>query len=141
MAIRSLQLALGGLDGVEVLVLGLTYRHGVKELAYSRAMPLIERLVLAGARVLAHDPLLTDEEIARTGATPWTWGEPAPDVRAIVTQTADPLWDQLDLAWFPSLAMVYDGRNSLGGLAAGLPASVGFQGVGTAGRPGGVPVL
>ena len=103
-------------------------------------MPLIERLVLAGARVLAHDPLLTPEEISRTGATPWTWGEPAPDVRAIVTQTADPLWDQLDMAWFPSLAMIYDGRNSLGGLAAGLPASVGFQGVGTAGRPGGVPV-
>ena len=139
-AIRSLQLALGGLDGVEVLVLGLTYRHGVKELAYSRAMPLIERLVLAGARVLAHDPLLTPEEISRTGATPWAWGEPAPEVRAIVTQTADPLWDELDLTWFPSLAMVYDGRNSLGDLAAALPSSVGFQGVGTAGRPGGVPV-
>ena len=29
---------------VPVLVLGLTYREGVKELAYSRALPLIERL-------------------------------------------------------------------------------------------------
>jgi UDP-N-acetyl-D-mannosaminuronate dehydrogenase len=139
-AIRSLQLALGGLDGVEVLVLGLTYRHGVKELAYSRAMPLIERLVLAGAHVLAHDPLLSDEEIARTGATPWPWGELAPGVRAIVTQTADPLWRELDPDWFPNLAMVYDGRNSLADLGAALPASVGFQGVGTGGRPGGVPV-
>jgi UDP-N-acetyl-D-mannosaminuronic acid dehydrogenase len=121
-------------------VLGLTYRHGVKELAYSRAMPLIERLVLAGAHVLAHDPLLSDEEIARTGATPWPWGELAPGVRAIVTQTADPLWRELDPDWFPNLAMVYDGRNSLADLGAALPASVGFQGVGTGGRPGGVPV-
>ena len=32
----------GSLDGVGVLVLGLTYRHGVKELAYSRALPLID---------------------------------------------------------------------------------------------------
>ncbi len=139
-AIRSLQLALGGLDGVEVLVLGLTYRHGVKELAYSRAIPLIERLVLAGARVLAHDPLLTPGEISRTGATPWAWGDPAPGVKGIVTQTADPLWGQLDPAWFPGLEMIYDGRNSLGGLAATLPASIGFQGVGAPGRPGGVPV-
>ena len=118
----------------------MTYRHGVKELAYSRALPLIERLVLAGAKVLAYDPLLTDEEIARTGATPWTWGQPAPEVRAIVTQTADPLWGALDPAWFPNLAMIYDGRNSLADLAATLPPSIGFQGVGTAGRPGGVPV-
>ena len=33
----------------EVLVLGLTYRDGVKELAYSRALPLIERLAFHGA--------------------------------------------------------------------------------------------
>ena len=41
-AIRAMQVALGGLDGVPVLVLGLTYREGVHELAYSRALPLIE---------------------------------------------------------------------------------------------------
>ena len=34
---------LGGLRDVPVLVLGLTYREGVKELAYSRAIPLIEQ--------------------------------------------------------------------------------------------------
>ena len=38
---------------VPVLVLGLTYREGVKELAYSRALPLIERLASEGARVSA----------------------------------------------------------------------------------------
>ena len=67
------------------MVLGLTYRDGVKELAYSRALPLVERLAFNGATVLAYDPLLTDDEIARTGATAWHWGESRPAVRAIVT--------------------------------------------------------
>ncbi len=56
LAIRAIQKALGGLEGVAVLVLGLTYREGVKELAYSRALPLIERLSFHGAIVSAWDP-------------------------------------------------------------------------------------
>ena len=127
-AIRSLQLALGGLDGAEVLVLGLTYRDGVKELAYSRALPLIERLAFHGATVLAYDPLLTDDEIARIGANAWPWGEPRPAVRAIVTQTADPAWRALDASWFPGLELVLDGRNSLRDLP--LPHGVTYQGIG-----------
>ena len=55
-AIKSLEALLGGLDDVPVLVLGLTYREGVKELAYSRALPLIERLSFHGAQVLGLRP-------------------------------------------------------------------------------------
>lgn len=130
-AVRSLQLSLGGLDGVDILVLGLTYRDGVKELAYSRALPLMERLAFHGARVLAYDPLLTDEEIVRLGATPWGWGDPASRVRAIVTQTADPAWDRLEPSWFPKLELVLDGRNSLRTLD--LPTGVTYQGIGQRG--------
>jgi len=89
--IKALQQELGGLEGVPILVLGLTYRHGVKELAYSRALPLIERLTHQGAVVSAYDPLLSPDETARCCATPWAWGTQAP-FRAIVTQTADPLF-------------------------------------------------
>ncbi len=130
-AVETLRDALGesgGLDGTGVLVLGLTYRHGVKELAYSRALPLIERLRTAGARVLAFDPLLTDEEIRATGAEPWRWGADAPGVQAIVTQTADPRWAGLDPAWFPDLAAIVDGRNSLDDLV--LPEGVRRHGMG-----------
>jgi UDP-N-acetyl-D-mannosaminuronate dehydrogenase len=111
-----------------VLVLGLTYRHAVKELAYSRALPLIERLRAAGARIYAYDPLLTDDEVRATGAEPWRWGADAPDVRAVVTQTADPHWVDLDAGWFPELTVVVDGRNSLDDLT--LPDGVRRRGIG-----------
>ena len=136
MAIRVLSQELGGLEGVPVLVLGLTYRHGVHELAYSRALPLIERLTHAGAVVSAYDPLLTPEETARCCATPWTWGESGP-FRAIVTQTADPRFLDLDPAWFPDLEVVFDGRDSLRALA--LPETVTYRGIGVPPRPRSVP--
>ncbi|MBA2720597.1 MAG: nucleotide sugar dehydrogenase [Chloroflexi bacterium] len=130
--IRSIESEIGGLAGVPVLVLGLTYRHGVHELAYSRALPLIERLAHQGALVSAWDPLLLPDEIARLGATSWTWGETAP-FRVIVTQTADPLFGGLDPTWFPELEVLFDGRDSLRDLA--LPAAVAYRGIGVPPRP------
>jgi nucleotide sugar dehydrogenase len=127
LAIDRIERTVGNLVGVPVLVLGVTYRHGVKELAYSRALALIERLAGRGAEVYAHDPLLSDDEIARLGAAPWSWGTELP-VRAIVTQTADPLWPQLNLALFPELEILIDGRNSLRGLE--IPERVSYQGIG-----------
>jgi nucleotide sugar dehydrogenase len=132
-AIRSLGRVLGGLEGVPVLVLGLTYRHGVKELAYSRALPLIERLRFHGATVAAYDPLLSAAEVEACCAAPWRWGEPAP-FRAIVVQTADPAFRTLDPAWFPDLEVVYDGRNALRDLA--FPEGVTVLGVGVPPRGG-----
>jgi nucleotide sugar dehydrogenase len=131
LAIRTIQKALGDLDGVPILVLGLTYREGVRELAYSRALPLIERLSFHGARVSAFDPLLSVEEIRHCSASPYAWGEGGP-FRAIVTQTADPLFRELDFASFPELAVLYDGRNSLRDVE--LPAGVGYHGVGVQGH-------
>ncbi len=121
-AIKALEGLLGGLDEVPVLVLGLTYRENVKELAYSRALPLIERLSFHGADVSAYDPLLSNDVIERCCATPYQWGQPAP-FRAIVTQTADKLWQQIDFSLFPKLEAIVDGRNSLRdvGTAGGRP--------------------
>ncbi|MBF8289622.1 MAG: putative dehydrogenase [Chloroflexi bacterium] len=130
-AVQAVRDALGGLDGAPVLVLGLTYREGVKELAYSRGVALVEALRSAGARVLAHDPLLSDADIRSLGAEPYPWGSPC-DARALITQTADRLWRALDPAWFPDLAILVDGRNSLSGLA--LPPGVAHRGIGVPAR-------
>ncbi len=126
-AIKTLETMLGGLDDVPVLVLGLTYREGVKELAYSRALPLIERLSFHGAQVSAYDPLLADEDVEHCCATPYRWGRPG-NFRAIVTQTADKSWLGLDFTLFPELEVVLDGRNSLRGVD--LPATVKYAGIG-----------
>jgi len=134
-AVSAVHEALGSLDGAPVLVLGLTYRHGVKELAYSRALPLIERLAAEGARVTANDPLLSASETERLGVAPWTWGTPS-DARAIVVQTADPSFASLEPAWFPALEVLVDGRNSLADLA--LPERVLVVGIGSP-RRGGAP--
>ncbi len=130
-ALDEIRSRVGELDGVSVLVLGLTYREGVHELAYSRALPLIDALRAAGATVSAHDPLLTDEEIRARGAEPYAWASTS-DVQAIVTQTADARWRDLDAAWFPRLAVLIDGRNSLSALA--LPRGVTYRGIGTGPR-------
>jgi nucleotide sugar dehydrogenase len=127
LAIKTLEAQLGGLDDVPVLVLGLTYRAGVKELAYSRALPLIERLTFHGARVSAYDPLLSDDEVDHNCATPYHWGETT-DVRAIVTQTEDGLWEKLDFGRFPQLEVLFDGRNSLRGMD--LPPGIAYFGIG-----------
>jgi nucleotide sugar dehydrogenase len=126
-AIDALADALDGLDDAPVLVLGLTYRENVNELAYSQALPLIKGLADRGALVYGYDPLVSGDEITRRGARPYSWGEAAP-FRAIVTQTGDALWRSIDFALFPELRVLLDGRNSVRDVD--LPATVRYIGIG-----------
>lgn len=50
-------------DAKKVAVCGLTYREGVKELAYSRSIAMVDHLKDLGYDVFAHDPLMSEEEI------------------------------------------------------------------------------
>lgn len=112
-AVEQLDAALGGLQGRTVLLLGLSYRENVKELAFSVALRLIPALQHAGARVLAHDPLFEPSEVDHLGvelvedlATP-------PAVDAIVIQAFHREYNQLDWARFQGLRVVFDGRGGL----------------------------
>lgn len=127
-AIDILSGALGSLEGHGILLLGLTYREGVKELAYSRGIAMAKELEGAGARVLAHDPLLADDEIRALGLQAWTWGTPGGGIHGVVSQTADARFAALDLAWFPDLRVIIDGRNSLRRID--LPPGVAYHGFG-----------
>jgi UDP-N-acetyl-D-glucosamine dehydrogenase len=73
---------LGGLDGTRVLILGVAYRGGVKETAFSGAFPLRDALLGRGAQVVAADPLYDDGELRALGFEPWD-GEP---VEGVVVQ-------------------------------------------------------
>jgi UDP-N-acetyl-D-mannosaminuronic acid dehydrogenase len=81
-AVELLADLLGGLDGTRVLILGVAYRGGVKETAFSGAFPLRDALVSRGAQVVASDPLYDDAELRALGFEPWD-GEP---VEGVVVQ-------------------------------------------------------
>jgi UDP-N-acetyl-D-mannosaminuronic acid dehydrogenase len=113
-AIEALEGALGSLEGRRVLVLGASYREDVKELAFSTAIPLVERLHERGADVLLHDPLFRAEELSSLPAR-------VVDIRsnahveadAIVVQAYHAAFRTLDWSRFRGVKVVFDGRRSL----------------------------
>jgi len=74
-AVGRLADRLGSLEGLTVAVLGLAYRGGVKESAFSGAFATIEALLAAGAVPVVHDPLYSDAELVGAGMTPYHFGE------------------------------------------------------------------
>jgi nucleotide sugar dehydrogenase len=103
---------LGGLSGKRVLVMGLSYRENVKELAFSTAVALIDQLRLAGATVLANDPHfqpseLVDLEVELVDVTKDT------NVDAVIVQAWHDDYKDLDWGHFKGLRVVLDGRGSL----------------------------
>lgn len=111
-AAARLAAALDGLAGRRVLILGIAYRPGVKEHAFSPAFTLRDALREAGARVLAHDPLYTEAELRDLEFEPARLAPP-PEVDAVVLQTAHDAFLTLDERTFPRCRVVLDGRNVL----------------------------
>jgi nucleotide sugar dehydrogenase len=112
-AVDQLDEALGGLRGKRVLVLGLSYRENVKELAFSVAVRLIPALKAAGARVYANDPLFEPSEVDHLGVELVSDLAAPPAVDAIVIQAFHREYAQLDWARFRGLRAVFDGRGGL----------------------------
>ena len=54
-----------------MLILGVAYRGGVKETAFTGAFALRDALVGRGADGVAADPLFNDDELRALGFTPW----------------------------------------------------------------------
>lgn len=96
----------GGLDGARVLILGVTYRGGVKEAAFSGAFGLSEELVARGATPVATDPLYDTEELRSLGFEPWE-GE---EVIGAVLQADHPEYAALSPVALPGLRVLVDGR-------------------------------
>jgi UDP-N-acetyl-D-mannosaminuronic acid dehydrogenase len=101
---------LGEVDGRRVLILGVAYRGGVKETAFSGAFALRDALAGRGAEVLATDPLFDDAELAALGFTPWD-GTSAVD--AAVVQADHGEYAELRATDLPGVAAVVDGRGIL----------------------------
>ncbi|WP_350279506.1 nucleotide sugar dehydrogenase [Kribbella sp. HUAS MG21] len=106
--IGLLEGAFGELQGAKVVVLGASYRGGVKETAFSGVFPAVEALKARGAEVSVHDPLYTDEELQGLGFTPYTLGSP---VDAAVLQADHAEYAQLSPADLPGVKVLVDGRD------------------------------
>jgi UDP-N-acetyl-D-glucosamine dehydrogenase len=100
---------LGDVAGTTALILGVAYRGGVKETAFSGAFALREELERRGARVVASDPLYDAGELAALGFSAWT-GEPV-DVAVLQADHAE--YTQLTPADLPGLRVLVDGRGTL----------------------------
>lgn len=99
---------LGGLTGLQAVVLGAAYRGGVKETAFSGVFATAAALQAAGAVVRVHDPLYSDQELASLGFDAFHIGDPA-DVAIIQTDHAD--YASLAAKEMPGLKLLVDGRN------------------------------
>jgi len=71
LTIRALNSVGKPVKNSRILVLGLTYRSGVKELYNSPALVVIKELKDMGAHVYAYDPLVSESDVAKIGALPW----------------------------------------------------------------------
>lgn len=98
---------LGSLDGLRVVVLGAAYRGGVKETAFSGVFTTVEALRARGAVVVVHDPMYTDEELARYGFEAYHLGETA-DVAVVQADHAE--YRTLGQDDLPGLRLLVDGR-------------------------------
>lgn len=108
-AVGLLKGTLGTLAGARVVVLGASYRGKVKETAFSGVFPTVAALRAAGAEVLVHDPMFTDDELAGFGFAAYHVGEP---VDAAVVQADHPEYRDLGPADLPGVRALLDGRNA-----------------------------
>ena len=104
-ALDALEAALGELADRTVAVLGLAFRAGVKEDAFSGAYPLVAQIEARGATAVVHDPMYRPEEIEARGMTPFTLGGPCD---AVIVHTAHPEYATSALG--DGATVVYDGR-------------------------------
>jgi len=106
-AVKRLDAALGGsLSGSRVLILGVAFRGGVKETAFSGAFTVRDALLEAGARPVAADPLYEDGELEALGFVPWDGAE----VEAAIVQADHEEYAGLSPDDLPGARVLLDGR-------------------------------
>ncbi len=111
LTVKGLNEAGRPLKGSNILVLGLTFRGGVREFMKAAAKPIIEELKEWGANVYAYDPLCTPEDAERFGAE---WKEDFKDVDAIVITADHREFKELNLERIAEEVrsrVIVDGRN------------------------------
>lgn len=105
-AIDRLDEDLGALEDKVVAVLGLSFRPGVKEDAFSGAYRLVDELTRRGARPVVHDPYYDARELEERGLVPYDIDS---HCDAMILHTAHPEYEALLRG--EDGPTVYDGRS------------------------------
>jgi nucleotide sugar dehydrogenase len=100
----------GDLAGKRAVVLGASYRGGVKETAFSGVFATVDALRQAGAKVAVHDPMYSAEELGGFGWDAHEMGQPA-DV--VIVQADHAEYAALTKDDLPGVGVVVDGRRVL----------------------------
>lgn len=103
---------LGGINGKRIAVLGLAYRAGVKEHAFSGTWDLVRELTKRGAVPAIHDPLYSKKEIEDLNLGHHEIGEVCD---AIIVQADHSHYKTLSASDFPNAKFLVDGRNCTSG--------------------------
>lgn len=102
--------AYGDLTGARAVVLGASYRGGVKETAFSGVFATVAALQAEGAQVAVHDPMYRDEELRALGFEPYALGAP---VDLAVVQADHQEYRDLRTDHLPGVRVIVDGRRLL----------------------------
>ncbi|MEP7045274.1 MAG: nucleotide sugar dehydrogenase [Ilumatobacteraceae bacterium] len=109
-AVQRLIDSIGDISGKTVAVLGLAYRGGVKESAFSGAFGVVDALRGAGATALVHDPLYSEDEIRSHGFDTYSMGDRCD---AAILQADHSEYQRLSRSMLGGAAVIVDGRNCL----------------------------
>ena len=124
--VDRVELDLDSLENKKVVVLGLAYRGGVKESAFSGAWDLVNIIASKSGIAVVHDPLYSDDELRALGLVPHQLGEHA-DAAILHTNHAE--YKFLKIEDLPGVQLIADGRNFISKeLKAGIKTYVLGQG-------------
>lgn len=98
---------LGDLKDLKVAILGASYRGAVKETAFSGVFATVDALRKRGAKVLVHDPMFSDEELAAFGWEPYHFGE---EITAAIVQADHAEYQSISAKDLPGIKLLFDGR-------------------------------
>lgn len=106
--ISRIEQELVGLEGKTVAILGLAYRGGVKEHAFSGAWDLIQELLDKKANPLVNDPMYSNQELEAMGLDSFTLGGKCD---AAIIQADHASYKGLTKEDIPTARFLVDGRN------------------------------
>jgi nucleotide sugar dehydrogenase len=107
-AVDLLAAAVGDLTGLGVLVLGASYRGGVKETAFSGVFGTVEELKRRGAVPYVSDPMYSSEELTAHGLPPFE----GHDLGAAILQADHAEYKNLTSDDLPGVKVIVDGRRT-----------------------------